>query len=363
VNVCGGQRRSCRASGHSYALPSIVSEAATFSSQYGLPQLDGQGGDPTLTVLQPEGTAAANKGWAVEIALDVEWVHAAAPQANILLVQTVNSGTINLLNGDYYASQTAGVVAVTNSWGQGAFGGESYYDYYLNGWSYNYTSGNNVAITFASGDSGANGEWPAYSPYVVAAGGTSLTVQSGGGYGSETGWSGSGGGLSTYGYNPSGYVYGTYHSRYYGYLEYAPAYQWGETVNGFTGTNGQYGPRTIPDVSMVADPNTGVAVYSSYGLSGWAQVGGTSLASPLIAGVIALADQQRIASGLGTLTAYGANTDLYATFVSGSYGGYANSFHDVTSGNNGYPAGRGYDLVTGLGTPQVPAIVNTVLQN
>lgn len=323
--------------------PSVVGDIATFSTQFGLSQMDGVGGDPTLTIYQPQGPTTFDAGWATETALDVESVHAMAPKANIVLTETVdNSYTSLLYYGDYLTSYYYPVSVISNSYGGAEFNGETGYDTYL-AWANNPYAGKNVTTTFSTGDGGANGSYPAYSPYAVAVGGTSLYLRSAGGrYGTELGWSGSGGGVSAY--------------------EPVPAYQSNNGLYGYYFSNPSVHLRVTPDVSMVADPNTGFPVYSSSALGGWAQYGGTSLASPLFAGVVALADQQRLAPGGPgtTLTTNQTNTDLYNAWNSPNY---LNDFHDVTSGSNGYSAGPGYDLVTGIGTPKVPQIVNTVLQN
>ena len=194
-----------------------------------------------------------------------------------------------------------------------------------------------TGITFlaASGDAGAPGGYPAYSPDVVAVGGTSLTL-SGGNYGSEAGWSGSGGGISQY--------------------ESQPSYQQGLVIHNGGNTVNASGMRTIPDVASDANPNTGVAVYDSYngGSSPWYQVGGTSVATPCWAGLIALADQIRVSAGQTNLS--GPTQTLPAL-----YSLPAGDFHDITSGTStgspNYTAAAGYDLVTGLGTPRANLLV------
>ena len=174
----------------------------------------------------------------------------------------------------------------------------------------------------STGDSGAPAKYPAYSPNVVAVGGTSLTINSDGSYGGESAWSGGGGGISVY--------------------ESQPSYQTGN-VNGLSSTK-----RTAPDVSMDADPNTGVYVYSTWNEGGnnggWSDVGGTSMACPIWAGLIAIADQGRVLNGMSTLN--GPTQTLPRLYQLPS-----SDFHDVTTGNNGYAAGSGYDLATGIGTP------------
>ncbi len=162
----------------------------------------------------------------------------------------------------------------------------------------------------------------------MAVGGTSLTLLGlKGQYGLESGWSGSGGGVSQY--------------------ESVPSFQSSNGVNN--------GARSIPDVSMDANPNTGVYVYDSYdgGPNGYYEVGGTSLSSPMWAGLIALGDQAR--GTAGALNSAGVLDALYGAYDSSNY---STDFHDVTTGSNGHSAGTGYDLVTGIGTPKAPAIVS-----
>ena len=203
------------------------------------------------------------------------------------------------------------------------------------------------AITFlaATGDTGTPSGYPAFSPNVVAVGGTSLTIQTNGTYVSETPWNNStgadGGGTSIY--------------------EPLPSYQ--DDVNGVNQASTSF--RNVPDISMDADPDTGVYVRDTFGGGGWWQVGGTSLATPLMAGVVAVANQGRAVNGLPTLN--GATQTLPALYsLYGNSTTYANDFHDVTTGSNGtYPAGTGYDLATGIGTPiantLVPALANTTI--
>ena len=184
----------------------------------------------------------------------------------------------------------------------------------------------NVSFFASSGDSGAGFGliYPAASPEVVSVGGTSLNLTASGQWSSEVGWGGSGGGYSQ--------------------AFAIPSYQQND---GFSGNNGM---RTNPDVAADADPATGVAVYDPYDLGSatpWDQVGGTSLATPLWAGMVAIADQGRVLAGGQPLGATQALTGLY--------GLPSSDFHDITTGSNGsngvYDAGTGYDLVTGIGTP------------
>ena len=330
-----------------YATPTLTSDLALFSTDFGLPQMDGVGGDPTFSISTPTGQpapAAPTKGtWDVEESLDVEYVHAIAPYANIDLVETATNAGDYLFaaevdgqayeSGVYYAKNLPGVDVITNSYGGGEFNGETAYDS-----EFNQPAGHNpVTFTFSTGDSAAPGGYPAYASNVVAVGGTSLyTASARGAYGSEAAWSktttrgvtsGGGGGVSLY--------------------ESTPTYQSNNGVN--------FGARATPDVSMDANPNTGVLVIDSYdNATSFLGVGGTSLASPMWAGVIGLADGTAISGGGNSMSTTTVQNTLYGIYNSANYG---NDFHDVTTGNNGFAAGVGYDLATGIGSPKANALV------
>jgi subtilase family serine protease len=195
-----------------------------------------------------------------------------------------------------------------------------------------------ITYTASSGDSGAGVSYPSSSPYVTAVGGTSLQITTSGNRSSETAWSGSGGGYSPY--------------------ESRPSYQTSFVTRSSRG---------VPDVSYNADPNTGFYVYdSSPGAGGWYQVGGTSAGAPQWAALIALANQGRASAGkasLGTGLAFGTNTALYKV-AGASYSNAAGAYFDITSGSNGgSSATKGYDVVTGLGSPVanklIPALINS----
>src|SRR5262249_7479850 len=203
-------------------------------------------------------------GWALETALDVEWAHALAPAANLILVEASSASLAGLFNAVTYAKNIPGVSVVSMSWGTNEFRGEGSYSSIFT------TPAGHTNVTFvaASGDAGAwsGPTFPAVSPNVLAVGGTTLTLGSGNSYGSESGWTYSTGGFS-----------GLDSDFQYGLAE--PAYQ----TATLTAAGLNYGLRTNPDVSFNADPNSGVAVYDSvsyYGQSGWFQVGGTSAAAP-----------------------------------------------------------------------------------
>jgi hypothetical protein len=274
-----------------YYTPSVLSDLSFFSSYFGLPA-------PTADNFEVHnmttGIITAPSNWAMETCLDVEWAHAIAPDAKILLVEATNNGSA-LFSAVDWATDQLGVVAVSMSWGGDEISEEIYGDFRFN----------NPDIVFfaASGDSGSGVIYPSSSQYVVAVGGTTLHLYADGTVISEVGWSGSGGGISAY--------------------EPRPDYQ---TNYGLTAVN-----RSVPDVSYDADQATGFPVYCA---GSWFKVGGTSAGAPQWAAIHALG-----------LSANNSNFYLNAKTAYSSY------FRDIISGNNGYPAGIGYDYVTGLGSP------------
>lgn len=242
----------------------------------------------------------ANASWSQEISLDLDMVSAICPNCHILLVEASSASLTNLGSAVNEAA-ALGANAISNSYG----GGESSSDLSYDSSYFNHPG---IAITVSSGDSGYGVQYPAASQYVTAVGGTSLTLPR-----SETAWSGAGAGCSAYDPKPS----------------------WQHDSG--------CAKRTVADVSAVADPNTGVSVYDSYaykGQSGWLVFGGTSVASPIIGSVYALA------GNAGSVT--------YGSFPYS----HTSSLNDVTSGSDGScggsylcTAGIGYDGPTGLGTP------------
>ncbi len=263
----------------------------------------------------------STKGWEVEESLDVEWAHALAPGANIVLVEANSASDADLFAAVTTAANLPGVSVVSMSFGGGEFSSESAYDSVFT------TPAGHQGVTFvaSTGDNGAPGGFPAYSANVLAVGGTTLNADSSGNYVSETAWSGSGGGVSLY--------------------ESQPSYQHGVVTQSTTN-------RAIPDVSFDADPNSGVMVYDSfsYGTSTpWVTLGGTSFSAPAWGAIIALADQGRVQNGLGTLD--GSTQTLPMIYQLSQTD--PSAFHDITSGSNGHSATTGYDLVTGLGSPVV----------
>jgi len=296
-----------------YSDPTIAADLHHFDQQFGL-------SDPTLTIAQQMSGKAApayNSGWAMEISLDVEWAHAIAPGAKILLVEANSSSLTSLLAGVDYARQQAGVSVVSMSWGSSEFSSEASFDSYFT------TPAGHTPVSFvaSSGDGGAGTSWPSISSNVLSVGGTTLNMNSSGGWVSESAWSGSGGGSSSYVSEP-----------------------------GYQKSVESSGRRDDPDVAYDANPNTGFYVYdNSNGQGGWYDVGGTSAGSPQWAALIAIVNQGRAAAGKAAL-----GNPLQAIYSLSS-----SDFHDITTGSTGNSAKAGYDLATGRGSP----IANLVIRD
>jgi subtilase family serine protease len=283
-----------------YDDPSAESDLATYRSTFGLPscttangcfrKVDENGGD---------NFPKANTGWDFEIALDLEMVSAICPNCKILLVEASNEALSHLGPAENTAA-SLGATEISNSWGQNESNSDPSYDKA-------YFAHPGIALVAASGDSGFGVAYPATSPNVTAVGGTSLQKSSSKRGWTETAWGLTGSGCSK--------------------VEAKPAWQ----------TDTGCGDRTIVDVAAVADPTTGVALFFA---GSWYVIGGTSVGSPVIAAVFALAGNA--ASLTGAASAYAPGASLY----------------DVTGGSNGTcavsylcTAGIGYDGPTGNGTP------------
>ncbi len=310
-----------------YDDPNIESDLGMFSGQYGLPACTTA--NRCFTKAFSGGQPIANSGWALEISLDVEWAHAIAPAAKILLVEAPSNSFSNLMGAVTYAVNH-GASVVTMSWGGGESSSEANNDT-------PFSSATGVAFFASSGDSGNGVEYPAASPFVIAVGGTTLSTSKSGAI-SETAWSGSGGGQSAY-----------YSCPYYQATYPIP--------------NDPNGKRGVPDVSYDANPNTGFSVYDSVryqGQSGWWVVGGTSAGSPQWAALFAVADGLRLANGKAALShATPTTTNVLYSLATPGYSTY---YRDITSGTNGTcgtlcTAVSGYDYVTGLGSPLANSLI------
>jgi len=304
-----------------YHFPTALSDFNSFSKYFGLPQemstVATAAGNKTFEVVYAPGYKPQSGGdyiasWNLEAALDIEYAHAMAPNAKVYLVEAASDSNSDLDNAVRVASVLPGVKEVSMSWG----GSEEAYEAMF--FDPIFTASG--VVYFASGgDTTDQMEYPAASPNVVACGGTSINRNSSGAFLNETGWNDTGCGPSAY--------------------ETRPAFQ--SKVSSVVGSK-----RGVSDLSFEADPNTGVYVFDStplWGDSGWWILGGTSVASPSLAGVINLA----AASGNG----FAANTAAEEARIYGSLGN-ANAFRDITSGTDGkYTCKVGYDFVTGVGTP------------
>ncbi len=289
--------------------------------------------NPASTNVRVDPSGPGTNNWEGEEALDVEWAHAIAPGAKIDLIECNNSNDL-FPQGVETAAKLPGVSVVSMSFSSSEFSDESSYDKDFT------TPSGHQGVTFlaATGDEGSPSGYPAYSPNVIAVGGTSLYLNSDNTYQGESAWSlgsdawdpsiGTGGGISDF--------------------ESEPAYQLGVQSTGF---------RTNPDVSFDADPDTGAAVYDSYNYgtsNAWQEYGGTSLATPAWAGLIAIANQGRVLAGGATFNSSSNPTQALTAL----YSLPSSDFHDITSGSNGgYSAGPGYDEVTGLGAPVANLLV------
>ncbi len=292
-----------------YNDPNAEKDLAVYRSQFGLPACTKANG--CFRQVNQSGATSlprSNASWAEEISLDVDMASAICPNCHILLVEA-SSPTMKNLGIAVNTAVRLGATTVSNSYGGGESSSDTTYDN-------SYFNHPGVAITASSGDAGYGVEYPAASRFVTAVGGTTLSPSSNSRGWNETAWSGAGSGCSA--------------------VDAQPSWQNGVVTAGCS-------RRGVADVSAVADPATGVAVYDTYGLGsrgGWLVFGGTSVASPIIASVYALA-------GNAASVSYGAYPYSHTS-----------SLNDVTSGSNGScggsslcKAGAGWDGPTGLGTP------------
>ncbi len=281
---------------------SIEKDLAVFSTQFNLPACTTKNGCFEKHVVR-SGTKS-NSGWALETTLDVEWAHAIAPRAKILLVEAFTPSGQNLLRAVDYAASRADVVAISMSWGGPEFSEENSLDAH-------FMSKSGAVFFASSGDNGTGASWPASSPNVIGVGGTTITLKSDGSFARETAWSGSGGGVSAY--------------------EKEPAYQ---SIYSISKSGGM---RAIPDVAYNADPKTGFPIVR---LGIWRTVGGTSAGAPQWAAIVAL----------------GGNASLKQFYVDKASAANSGYFRDIISGSNGNcgyycDARHHYDYITGLGSP------------
>lgn len=315
-----------------YNDPNALSDVNTYRSQFGIPSISKCNGSkpststnaPCFMQVNQSGSTSSlptnNASWSQEISLDLDMVSAVCPNCSIILAEASSASMTNLGTA-VNAAANLGATEISNSYGGGESSSDTSYDS-------SYFNHPGIAITVSTGDSGYGVEYPAASQYVTAAGGTSLYLNGAGGtsptYNYETAWEttsseGAGSGCSAYDPQPS----------------------WQSSVTNITSVCSKRG---VGDVSADADPNTGVSVYDSYayrGQSGWLVFGGTSVASPILASVYALAGN--------------ASSVTYGSY---SYS-HTSSLHDVTRsgaytetcGNTLCNAATGWDGPTGNGSP------------
>jgi len=342
-----------------YDDPHAASDLAFFSSYWGLPAANffvvyANSSWGTLNGLNAScsGTpppANSNFQWDIEESLDIEWSHVMAPSAEIILVEACTQSINDLI----FAEEVAGIEVsaygggdISNSWGytepcvasancSGATLTEQQYDNYFFRYYYDHTS-----YFAAAGDSGAEVLYPSASPWVVSAGGTTVNRKNTGAFISESCWSDSGGGYSAVeGWaNPPSISNGLGPWANFQYI-----------LNG--GAPFAYPFRSTPDIAFNADPRSGVYVYDTDEGGAWYVVGGTSVASPALAGIVN-SSNLRLGQTLpgGGWYKTRENDLLYSEYE--DHLNYPTYFYDVTTGSNGHAAGVNYDQCTGIGTPR-----------
>jgi kumamolisin len=313
--------------------PNAASDLAVFSTHWGLPAAD-------FTKVYANGNGSCsvppgNTGWGVEEDLDIEWAHAMAPSAKIYLVEACSASYTDLFYAETVASQlvhAAGGGDISNSWSGGEFAGETATDALFFG-----NNRDHITYFASAGDTGLGAAYPSSSPWVVSAGGTTVNRDADGNFLNESCWAGSGGGISSQELwqNPPAVGNG---------MGPWTAFQFplfGQTA------------RQTPDLSFNADPTSGVYIYDSYGFGGWLVVGGTSLSSPSLAGIVNNSNNRLGLAAVVTDETAGTSEEnnlLYAQLL--NHNAYPANFYDVKTGSNGSPAGRGWDQCTGVGTPR-----------
>lgn len=319
-----------------YDNPDASTDLENFDSYWGL------AAPPAFIKIEATGNGScssvpANAGWSVEASIDIELAHVFAPKATIILVEACSNSNTDLFYAEgvaiNYIQANYGGGDVSNSWGGAEFSGETAYDSIFE--AAVYTSDNPVMVFASAGDSGCGAAYPSSNPWLVSAGGTSVVRKSTNlDFSSEACWSSSGGGTSAY-----------------------------ETTTAATdfqypifGTSG----RRTPDMSFDADPNSGVWIYNAYDCGGFCVYGGTSVASPALAGIVNR-------SGNKLSTWYGFPIDSFGYFSSlennllysqlPTAAAYKANFYDVKTGSNTTTACTSkavanWDYCTGVGSPR-----------
>lgn len=313
--------------------PYAATELATFSTAYGLPKAKFfkvyANGNGSCTV------PPFNAGWGLEESLDIEWAHVMAPSATIYLVEACSNSYTDLIYAEYVAGSlvaSKGGGDITNSWSSGEFAGETAYDPY-----FFYYYWNHISYFASAGDAGCGSQYPSSSPWIVSAGGTTVNRDGSGNFANEACWAGSGGGSSTV---------ETWSDTY----TQSNMGAWADYQYPIFGKSS----RQTPDISFNADPASGVVVYDCAYASGtcyYYRVGGTSVSSPALAGIV-----NQAANKLGQgppAGGYYSNTEnnlIYAEYMTAKE--YKTNYYDVTTGSNGCSVGAGWDYCTGVGSPR-----------
>ncbi len=289
-------------------------------------------------------------GWDVEESLDIEWSHVMAPAAKIILVEACTQNLPDLL----FAEQVAGIEVgkygggdISNSWGypesyvgQPGDGGGTFTQQEDDNFFYRYYW-SDITYFASAGDSGAEVLYPSASPWVVSAGGTTVNRDASGNFLSESCWSDSGGGSSaveTWA-NPPNIFNGMGPWSDYQYQL-------------FGGAPYDFPARSTPDISFNADPNSGVWVYDTDEGGSWYIVGGTSVSSPALAGIVNASDN-RLGMASSKAGGYYQTSELNLLYSQlNTYTAFKANFYDVTTGSNGHAAAKGYDQCTGIGSPR-----------
>jgi kumamolisin len=312
-----------------FHYPTALVDFNVFSRQFGLPLESSRNvlaaTNKHFQIIYARGTQPPTEaGWAMESALDVQWAHAMAPCAKIVLVEAASNTYVDLFQAVDVSNAIPNVHVVSMSWGEFEFSGQTAWDVHL--------KMPGVVYVASSGDAGGNTLYPSVSQYVVSAGGTKINRNACGKFVSETGWTNGGGG-------PSVFVP-------------IPAWQAAQTT--VAAKCGNY--RGTPDVAFDVDPTSGVAIYTSTpynGISGWTTIGGTSLSAPCLAGIIACINE-RLNKPMTSTAEF--LTNIYS--IGGSVY-YENCFRDITSGQAGtFSCTPGWDFVTGWGTPNIRNLSN-----
>lgn len=313
-----------------FHYPTALADFNVFSNQFGLPletstnQLSET--NSVLQVVYARGVQPkVNQSWASESCIDIQWAHAMAPCAKIVLVEAESSTFIHMFQAVDVGNTVPNVCAVSMSWGRFEWSSEMAFDDHLKqpGVIYVAAAGDNAGLTL----------YPSVSQYVVSVGGTKLNRNKFGKLVSETGWTKGGGGLS----------------------KFIPIPSYQAEVPSVAAICGAY--RGTPDVSFNADSVPGVAVYDSTpcgGLSGWFKVGGTSVGAPCWAGIIACI----ASSGTRFISTAEFLTHLYLSAGGTSYTNPGCCFKDILFGKSGtFSCTKGWDFVTGLGAPNIRNLI------